>query len=389
MKHLFHKENRTFGYLYLFQLLIPLFFLFTMPLKQLLLGLSLLLIFAFAYIQTYRLHGKSRYIWIAVESLLVMIMAALLSGWFFWLDFYPAAAIGALLTRRQLAFVLPLFILCNLADFLFLLQQHGDFSIDNFPIIAGFIISLGATSYITNYQMRIQIAHRELQRAQQENERLAKIAERERISADLHDVIGHELALITLKSQLAKQLLTRDLILAKGEISDIENAARQALTQVREYITGIRQADFEEEWQEAMKFLQTAGIRNLEEKVQTHCELPLTMRQTLAFCLRETTTNIVRHSQATEAVIRLFATDKFLCLYVADNGIGLEHESTTPQKQKLGYGLSSLNARLDSIGGRVFSWSNGVALQPWDEFTDYLPQGTQGLAWLFAVPKKQ
>ena len=68
----------------------------------------------------------------------------------------------------------------------------------------------------------------------------AKIAERERIARDLHDVLGHTLSVIALKSELASKLLERDPARAAQEIREVNEVARDALAQVRSAITGYR-----------------------------------------------------------------------------------------------------------------------------------------------------
>ncbi len=71
-------------------------------------------------------------------------------------------------------------------------------------------------------------------------EHLAKVAERERIARDLHDLLGHTLSLITLKAELARKLVDRDPERAKQEMLDVEQTSRAALADVREAISGYR-----------------------------------------------------------------------------------------------------------------------------------------------------
>ena len=79
-----------------------------------------------------------------------------------------------------------------------------------------------------------------LRMAQEEIERIAKLAERERIARDLHDVLGHTLSVVVLKSELAQKLMTRDPSRALQEMADVERISRQGLAEVREAITGYR-----------------------------------------------------------------------------------------------------------------------------------------------------
>ena len=101
---------------------------------------------------------------------------------------------------------------------------------------------------------KLRVAHEEI-------EHLAKVAERERIARDLHDVLGHTLSLITLKSELAGKLIDRDPTQAKTEIRDVEQTARQALAEVRQAIGGYRSKGLDAEIYQARTTLETAGVK--------------------------------------------------------------------------------------------------------------------------------
>src|SRR5947207_5088044 len=103
----------------------------------------------------------------------------------------------------------------------------------------------------TNYKLRM--AHEEI-------EHLAKVAERERIARDMHDVLGHTLSVIILKSELAGKLIDKDPERAKNEIRDVEQTSRQALSDVRNTIRGYRVQSLSEEIKQAKSTLETAGL---------------------------------------------------------------------------------------------------------------------------------
>ena len=107
-----------------------------------------------------------------------------------------------------------------------------------FLFVGLFFSALSGTSSIYFAQRNRNLE--KLRLAHEEIEHLAKVAERERIARDLHDVLGHTLSLITLKSELAGKLIDRDPARAKREIRDVEKAAREALAEVRQAIVGYR-----------------------------------------------------------------------------------------------------------------------------------------------------
>ena len=120
-----------------------------------------------------------------------------------------------------------------------------------FPVIIG----AGNTFFAERNRM-----NRKLRKANEEVEHLAKVAERERIARDLHDVLGHTLSVITLKSELAGKLIDRDPVRAGKEIREVEEISRQALSEVRDAIRGYRSKGLVAELAHAKSTLETAGV---------------------------------------------------------------------------------------------------------------------------------
>jgi two-component system, NarL family, sensor histidine kinase DesK len=183
----------------------------------------------------------------------------------------------------------------------------------------------------------------ELKRAQAEIETLAKVAERERIARDLHDVLGHTLSLITLKSELAGKLMERDPAQAKLEIRDVEQTARQALADVRQAIGGYRSKGLAAEIKQAAATLETAGVQ--ADVRSSPIELPAAKESVLALVLREAVTNIVRHARATHCRVELGRVDGHCRLEIADDGRG------GPAVE--GNGLRGMRERVESLGGSI------------------------------------
>ena len=99
-----------------------------------------------------------------------------------------------------------------------------------------------------------------LRLAQEEVERLAKLAERERIARDMHDLLGHTLSVVVLKSELAQKLMSRDPAKALQEMAEVERISRQGLAEVREAITGYRSTGLAAEIEHVRETLTAAGI---------------------------------------------------------------------------------------------------------------------------------
>ncbi len=182
-----------------------------------------------------------------------------------------------------------------------------------------------------------------LLRAQEETEHLAKMAERERIARDLHDLLGHTLSVIILKSELASRLAENDPGRAAGEIRDVERISREALVQVRSAVRGYRSAGLESELKEAQKTLETAGIQ-VETSVAPPQLSPM-QESVFALALREAVTNVVRHAQASACRFSLRQTGKFCEMEIADNGRGGALVE--------GNGLSGMRQRVEALGGTL------------------------------------
>lgn len=180
----------------------------------------------------------------------------------------------------------------------------------------------------------------QLLRAQQEVEEWAKIAERERIARDLHDLLGHTLSLVVLKAQLAGKLIGRDPEKAKSEIADLEQVAREALTQVREVVGDYRSHGLREECLHAERACRAADI---QLQIDPPPQLPPQVDRTSAWVLREAMTNLLRHSGAGACRVHFSLEPDQPLMVIEDNGRGLEGTAE-------GNGLKGMRERLAEIG---------------------------------------
>ena len=183
----------------------------------------------------------------------------------------------------------------------------------------------------------------ELRLSHEEVRKLAALAERERIGRDLHDLLGHTLSLITLKSELANRLFDRDPMAARREIADVERVARDALSQVRHAVTGIRAAGFAAELASAKLLLESNGTHL--EYTLADVELPPEIETVLALVMREAVTNVQRHANARRVGIALENAQQRLLLRIEDDGRG---GLIIP-----GNGLTGMRERLAGIGAQL------------------------------------
>ncbi|WP_233223886.1 sensor histidine kinase [Amycolatopsis sp. CA-128772] len=180
-------------------------------------------------------------------------------------------------------------------------------------------------------------ANTALVEARAEVARLASEAERARIARDLHDLLGHSLTAITVKSTLARRLVTAEAARAGEEMSAVETLARQALTDVRAAVSGYREVTLAGELARGRELLRACGVA---ADLPTATDVVAPGRQELfGWVVREGLTNVARHARATRCAVTLSAAS----IEVADDGVGGTASS--------GSGLDGLRERVDAAGG--------------------------------------
>jgi two-component system sensor histidine kinase DesK len=214
-------------------------------------------------------------------------------------------------------------------------------------LIYGAVLPIVLGSVNIHFAQRSQ-ANRQLRLARDEIERLARVAERERIARDLHDVLGHTLSVVILKSELASKLIAHDPERAASEIRDVEQISREALAEVRNAIGGYRAGGLEEELARAASTLKTAGVA--PECTSERMPLSPAQETVLALAVREAVTNVVRHARATRCRVRLEPADGNCLLEIQDDGCG---DTGRGGSQAEGNGVRGMRERVEALGGTL------------------------------------
>lgn len=209
-------------------------------------------------------------------------------------------------------------------------------------VLNAIVVGLAVAAMNTHY-LRRQQADAALKLSHDEVRRLAALAERERIGRDLHDLLGHTLSLVALKSELAGKLVERDPQAARRELVEVGRVAREALTQVRSAVTGIRAAGLAAELASARLLLEADEV----EFRYALAPLSLTpaLETVLAMTVREAVMNIQRHARARNAEVVLEGARNAVVLRIADDGRG---GAISP-----GNGLNGMRERIEALGGRL------------------------------------
>ena len=216
-----------------------------------------------------------------------------------------------------------------------------------FPVVSGdktlngfFIFDIVTTFHIIAYFVGRSM-HKSREHKAIEKE-LDILTERERIARDVHDVLGHSLTIVNLKAELAAKLVETNAPAAQEQMRQVAQLSRQALAEVHSTVTRLRVPDLEGEILASSRALETAGIQANLPDATTAANIAGMNSALFSWALRETVTNIVRHSHATYATVRLNSTG----LEVTDNGIGI---GDAPCKS----GLTGLRTRIEDAGGTL------------------------------------
>lgn len=193
----------------------------------------------------------------------------------------------------------------------------------------------------------LAVAVTELDRTRTKLAQTAVADERMRFARDLHDLLGHTLSVIVVKAEAARRLAERDPQAAAVHAGEIEEIGRRALGEVREAVTGYRDAALEQEVDRARAALRAAGVE---------CELRTTgvapdpeAAVVLGWVLREGVTNVIRHAGAGRCVIDLRHDGDAVRLEITDDGTGRPAVGTPAE----GSGLRGLRERLAGVGGTL------------------------------------
>jgi two-component system, NarL family, sensor histidine kinase DesK len=218
---------------------------------------------------------------------------------------------------------------------------------ENAGAVSATVLTVLAIGALMGAFGRIARANRELDATRGELARLAVSDERLRFARDLHDLLGHSLSVIALKSELAARLVDSDPKRAASELRDIQSVTRGALAEVREAVQGYRRIALSEAVSSARAALAAAGIDL--QLADARPELPEEVDTVLAWAVREGTTNIIRHSDARHCAIRIHADEAAAAVEIEDDGSAPAVAAPAPG----GSGLVGLRERAERLRGTI------------------------------------
>lgn len=310
------------------------------------------------YFQAFAKSGL-KYILLAIGVELIAFAVGPFNGMQGTFHIYAASMAGFQENWRRAVITITLLGLAYIAFATLVLNAH--------PIETGMVILMsaiiGATCIASTQSISISKAR---ERSLMLDRQLAAVEERERIARDLHDILGHTLTMVAVKADLAGKLLDGDPDKARAEISDIHKAARGALRDVRDTVSGMTITTVETEIARAQETFAAADIRfDVSGEVP---DLAPSADKAIGLAIREAATNIIRHSGASSATLTLAMEGTDFVFSMSDNGGGSDR-AIVP-----GAGLQGLKRRITALGGdAVIDVGNGYGARL--DITLPLPEG--------------
>jgi signal transduction histidine kinase len=216
--------------------------------------------------------------------------------------------------------------------------------------------------------MRLHEVQEQLREQMVRSEELATERERTRIARDIHDVLSHSLAVLSIQVQAARHLVTRDPERLATKLDDMAALIRESITESRRVVGLLREKPSTPYGQDDLganlqsistTFNERTGIYcRFEESGKLHKVSPQ-QRETLQLALREMLTNAHRHGAAQTVWITLRWREASLILEVCDDGSGVNaaHPDTFTGEVDNGvgghHGLEGMRERAAALGGEV------------------------------------
>ncbi|MBA2499238.1 MAG: hypothetical protein H0V30_05880 [Chitinophagaceae bacterium] len=180
----------------------------------------------------------------------------------------------------------------------------------------------------------------------------AQQEERNRISLDMHDELGSGMTAIRLMSEIARKKMDGKIPV---EIDRISNSANELLNKMNAIIWSMNSRndtvdnliayirEYVIEYFENTNIIGTVDAKSCNENK----EILGDKRRNIFLCVKETITNIVKHSHATVAEINIICNEDKLVIHFHDNGVGIDLDNI----RQFSNGLQSLKSRMEKIGG--------------------------------------
>ncbi|MFJ5771200.1 sensor histidine kinase [Psychrobacillus sp. NPDC093180] len=326
--------------------IFPFFFIFKSSTPvEIVIGLTLTILFFIAYRLSFTSTGWILYVCVAVE-IAISVTMTLLFGYIYF-SIFLSFFIGHIQHKISFFIIYSVHIVAIIVAVIIGFFMQTELFLSHLPFLIACLIGVILLPFNTYNRNKREMLEGQLEDAQKRIAQFTIIEERERIARDLHDTLGQKLSLIGLKSDLASRLIDKNPQAAKNEINDINQTARSVLKEVRDLVANMRGNKLEDELFRVKQILLAAEIScNVSGTLELR-NTPLLVENVLSMCLKEAVTNVVKHSNATSCSISIKQSKKETLLKVHDNGVGLDMKTDWAK----GHGLRGIKERLEFVNG--------------------------------------
>ncbi|EZH66668.1 histidine kinase [Bacillaceae bacterium JMAK1] len=351
--HIFPKNTGLSLFAWIAFCILPFYFIIrSSTLYEIIIGITIIVMFFTIYRLSFVKKGWTVYVALSFEMVISIGMTIYFGYVYFAL--FIAFFIGNLKSKAGFISLYVVHLTTTVIAFTvgFLIENEVFFAQLPFNVLSILgVILLPFTIYHRNRREELE---GQLKDANERISQLMVMEERQRIARDLHDTLGQKLSLIGLKSDLASKLLSTKPDLAKQELEDINQTSRTALSEVREIVSNMRTARLEDEMVRVQELLRFSQIKCNISGEHTFEDLPLLIEDVFCMCLRESVTNIVKHSQSATCTIKLDNLPNEWRMEVRDDGIGIDPGIPTEKKS----GMRGMKERLEFVNGKLEVHSN-------------------------------
>ncbi|WP_174731355.1 sensor histidine kinase [Mesobacillus harenae] len=342
------KSTGISPYIWAVLAILPFYFISQLSTTaEMVVGILLTLSFFFIYWFAFVSKGWPVYLW----TCLLIIMSIAATGFYSYVyfAFFLAFLIGNI--KDRIAFLVLYFIhlISTSGAINFNIVMKDELFLRQLPFVIIIWVSIILLPFTIRNKKELGHLEEKLEDANKRISDLVKLEERQRIARDLHDTLGQKLSLIGLKSDLARKLVYKDPEKARNELRDVQQTARTALNEVRQMVSEMRGIRLRDELTHIKQLLSAAEIDFKLETEPTLTNVSLLTENILSMCLKESVTNVVKHSKATECLVSIAQTRDEVIITVSDNGTG----DVNDQSSANGHGLIGMRERLEFVNGSL------------------------------------
>lgn len=351
--HIFPKNTGLSLFAWIAFCILPFYFIIrSATMYEIIIGVAMIVLFFATYRLSFIKKGWTVYVALSIEMLISIGMTIYFGYVYFAL--FIAFFIGNVKSRSGFISLYVVHLSTTVIAFTVGFLLEPDVYTAQLPFNVLGILGVILLPFTIYNRIRREELESQLSDANERISQLMVVEERQRIARDLHDTLGQKLSLIGMKSDLAKKLLKVNPDLAEQELGDINQTSRTALREVREIVSNMRTARLEEEMVQVEVLLESSEIACNIEGRESFKHLPLLIEDVFCMCLRESVTNVVKHSQSTVCNITLENRPNEWRLDVVDDGVGMKDKGLATHNS----GLIGMKERLEFVNGKLEIQSN-------------------------------